>query len=233
MSMTRVISNDLLRQKLSDSLSAPVRALTERDIRLPELPGKAFAVIGVRRGGKKSFLYRQIARAIEGVGAPGTRLLVSLEDERLVGMTAEDLGWLVEEHRRLVPAVGAEGRRTLYLDEVHVVAGWELAVRRLLDGPDTQVFISGSSAELLSRELHASMRGRSMEVLVHPFSFREAPRHAGQEPRAAWERLGADERASIDRALGSCLETGGFPEAQGTDARDRVSLIKGYVDVMV
>lgn len=56
-------------------------------------------------------------------GAPaGTHLLVTLEDERLVGMTAEDLGWLLEEHRRVAPAVREQGRRSVYLDEVQVVS---------------------------------------------------------------------------------------------------------------
>jgi hypothetical protein len=231
--MTRVLSNDLLRFKLSESLSAPLPELTERDIRIPKVPNKAFAVIGVRRGGKTSFLYRQISDALGAGDAPETHLLVSLEDERLVGMTAEDLGWMLEEYRRVVPAVREQGRRTVYLDEVHVVEGWETAVRRLLDSPGTRIFLSGSSADLLSREVHTSMRGRSMEVLVHPFSFREVLRHTGQEPTAAWGRLGADERASIDQALRTYLETGGFPEAQGIEARDRIPLIRGYVDVMM
>jgi len=231
--MPRVISNGLLRLKLSESLSEPLRELTERDIRIPAVPNKAFAVIGVRRGGKTSFMYRQIADAVRAGDVSGTHLLVSLEDERLVDMTAEDLGWLVEEHRRVVPAVRERGGRTVYLDEVQVVEGWETAVRRLLDSPDTRVFISGSSADLLSSEVHTSMRGRSMEVLVHPFSFRETLRHIGQEPTDEWERLGANERASIDQALLEYLETGGFPEAQGIEPRDRIPLIRGYVDLMV
>jgi predicted AAA+ superfamily ATPase len=158
---------------------------------------------------------------------------VSLEDERLVGMTAEDLGWLVEEHRRVVPAVREQGRRTIYLDEVQVVAGWEAVVRRLLDAHDTQVFVSGSSAKLLSSEVHTSLRGRSMEVLVHPFSFREALRHSGREPIREWARLTPDEKADVDAALRRYLEVGGFPEAQGVDVRDRMPLLKGYVDLMV
>lgn len=140
---------------------------------------------------------------------------------------------MVEEHRRVVPAVRERGGRTVYLDEVQVVEGWETVARRLLDSPDTRVFISGSSADLLSSEIHTSMRGRSMEVLVHPFSFREVLRHNGQEPPEEWGRLGANERASIDQALVEYLQTGGFPEAQGIQARDRIPLIRGYVDLMV
>ena len=223
----------MLGLKLAESLAAPLPPRTARDVRLPTVPNKALAVIGVRRGGKTSFLYRTIADRLAAGDPPGTHLLVSLEDERLVGMTAEDLGWLLEEHRRVVPDVREQGRRTIYLDEVHVVPGWESVVRRTLDGHDTEVFVSGSSASLLSTEVHTSLRGRSMEVLVHPFSFREALRHAGEEPTGAWERLGLDQRASVDAALRRYLAVGGFPEAQAIDVRDRMPLLKGYVDLML
>lgn len=218
---------------LSESLAAPLPPRTARDIRLPAIPNKALAVIGVRRGGKTSFLYRHIAERLVKGDLPGAHLLVSLEDERLVGMTAEDLGWMLEEHRRIVPAVRQQGRRTVYLDEVQVVPGWEAVVRRLLDAHDTQVFVSGSSAKLLSSEVHTSLRGRSMEVLVHPFSFREVLRHTGAEPAGPWARLTPDDRAAVDAALWSYLEVGGFPEVQRIDIRDRMPLLKGYVDLMV
>ena len=231
--MARAISNEMLRLKLAESLGAPLLPRTARDIRLPAIPNKALAVIGVRRGGKTSFLQHHMAERLAAGDAPGTHLLVSLEDERLVGMTPEDLGWLLEEHRREVHAVRDRGRRTIYLDEVQVVPGWEALVRRLLDARDTDVFISGSSAKLMSREVHTSLRGRAMEVLVHPFSFREALRHAGEEPGEDWVRLTVDERAAVDAALHRYLKVGGFPEAQGVEVRDRMQLLKGYVDLMV
>jgi uncharacterized protein len=231
--MPRAISNDLLRLKLAESLAAPLPALTARDVRLPAVPNKVLAVIGVRRGGKTSFLFRRISENLAAGDAPGTHLLISLEDERLIGMTPEDVGWLIEEHRRVVPAVREQGKRTVYLDEVQVVEGWETVVRRLLDSADTRVFVSGSSASLLSTEVHTSMRGRSMEVLIHPFSFREALRHAGEEPETEWAHLSPGPRAAIDAFLRRYLVTGGFPEAQGIEDRDRIPLLKGYVDVMV
>jgi len=231
--MARAISGETLALKLSESLAARLPLRTPRDVRLPRVPNKALAVIGVRRGGKTSFLERNIADRLAAGDAPGTHLLVSLEDERLVGMTAEDLGWLLEEHKRVVASVRELGRRTIYLDEIQVVPGWELLVRRILDAHGTEVFISGSSAKLLSQEVSTSLRGRAMEVLVHPFSFREALRHAGHEPTEAWADLGPDERAGIDAALRTYLTVGGFPEAQAIDVRDRLPLLKGYVDVML
>ena len=126
-----------------------------------------------------------------------------------------------------------EGLLTIYLDEVHLVEGWESLVRRVIDEGGTEVFVSGSSAKLLSREVATSLRGRGMEILIHPFSFREALRHEGREPDSPWEQLSPTDRTSIDARLRVYLEEGGFPEAQSTDSRDRLALLKGYVDVMV
>jgi predicted AAA+ superfamily ATPase len=72
-----------------------------------------------------------------------------------------------------------------------------------------------------------------MEVLVHPFGFREALRHAGAEPAKPYERLRPAERAALDQRLRRYLAEGGFPEAQGAEPRDRAALLSGYVDVVV
>jgi hypothetical protein len=227
------ISHDLLRLKLAESLAAEPPALTRRDVALPGIPGKAFAVIGVRRGGKTSFLSQCRADRLAAGRRREGQLLVSLEDERLAGLTVADLGWLLDEHARQFQELREAGGMTLYLDEVQTVAGWEGLVRRQMDKGGVELFVSGSSAKLLSREVATSLRGRAMEVLVHPFSFREALRHAGAEPAKPFERLGPADRAALDRRLRRFLAEGGFPEAQGASPRDRAALLGGYVDVVV
>ncbi len=227
------ISRDLLRLKLDESLTTARPVHTRRDVRLPGIPGKAFAVIGVRRGGKTSFLSQCRADRLAQGRAAESQVLVSLEDERLAGLAVADLGWLVEEHARRFPGLrGADGV-TFYLDEVQTVPGWEGLVRRLMDAGGVEIFVSGSSAKLLSREVATSLRGRAMDVLVHPFSFREALRHAGVEPSGSVEHLSAADRAALDQRLRRYLTEGGFPEAQGADPRDRAALLSGYVDVVV
>jgi predicted AAA+ superfamily ATPase len=69
------------------------------------------------------------------------------------------------------------------LDEIQLVSGWALFARRLLDSENIELFLSGSSARLLSREVATSMRG--------------------------------------------------FPEAQGLDTRNRLELLRTYVDVVL
>jgi uncharacterized protein len=231
--MERTISPDLLRLKLAEAHAAPLEPLTLRDVRVPGIAGKAKAVIGVRRGGKTSFLRQRMSVRIAEGRPRESQLLLSLEDERLVGMTAADLGWLLDEHERQAPGLRRSGELCVYLDEVQVVRGWETLVRRLMDAGSVDVFVSGSSAKLLSREVATSLRGRAMEVLVHPFSFREALRHAGREPAEPWDRLDGVGRAALDAALRRYLDEGGFPEAQQTERRDRLALLRAYVDVMV
>jgi hypothetical protein len=99
--MTRVVTNDILTHKLDEALAAPLPPRTARDVRLPQVPEKAFAVIGVRRGGKSSFLQRRIAERIAAGESPASHLLLSLEDDRLAGITTADLSWLLDEHRRV------------------------------------------------------------------------------------------------------------------------------------
>ncbi len=97
------ISHDVLRLKLAESLAAEPPALTRRDVLLPGIAGKALAVIGVRRGGKTSFLAQCRAERIASGHPREAQLLVSLEDERLAGLSVADLGWLLDEHARRFP----------------------------------------------------------------------------------------------------------------------------------
>jgi uncharacterized protein len=231
--MERTIPTDVLRAVLAEALVSPPPQLTQRDIRLPAIPHKALAIIGVRRSGKTSFLQQRRAIRVAAGRAVESQLLLGLEDERLVGMTALDLSWVLDEHARQFPAIRAAGQLSLYLDEIQTVARWESLIHRLVETKDIEIMVTGSSANLLRREVATAARGRLLEVLVHPFSFREAMRHVGAEPSRPWHGLGPAERAALDAGLRSYLATGGFPEAQNTDVRDRARLLSGYVDTVM
>ena len=222
---------EIVRQKVVDALAASPPALTHRDVRLPAVPGKAVAVIGMRRAGKTTFLWQVLAdRISRGTDREGL-LYFSFEDERLAGMTAGDLNLVLEEYYRLNPEWRDRRRATFFLDEIQSVPGWESFARRLLDSEQIDLFLSGSSARLLSREVATSMRGRAMEALVYPFSFREYLRHRRREPNKTPDRLTKAQRSSLEKDLLDYLVAGGFPEAQGLNQRDRNELLRGYVDV--
>jgi predicted AAA+ superfamily ATPase len=222
-----------VRAKIADGLAAPVPGFTRRDVHVPTVRGKVMAVIGMRRSGKTTFLWQCLADRL-AAGTPREALLYfNFEDDRLADMTAGDLHWVVEEYFALHPERRDQSVVSFFLDEVQAVPGWEAFVRRLLDTEKIELFVSGSSARLLSREVATSMRGRAMEVLVHPFSLREVLRHHGAEPDRRFADLPKATRSAVDRHFRTYLSEGGFPEAQGLSPRDRTALLRTYVDVAI
>ncbi len=223
----------VIHEKIVDALVAPIPVHTRRDVHVPKVKGKALAVIGMRRSGKTTFLWQCLAER-QATGIPREALLYfNFEDERLSEMTAQHLQFVLEDYFSLHPEKRDKECVTLFLDEIQLVPGWEGFVRRIMDTERVELFLSGSSARLLSREVATSMRGRAMEVLVHPFSFRESLRHRGTEPTRPWTDLPKAVRSALEKHLRTYLQEGGFPEAQQLKARDRVSLLRSYVDVAV
>jgi len=148
--MKREIRKTLI-QKLNDALVADIPSLTRREIRLPVVPGKAIAVIGMRRSGKTCFLSQCMADLL-AEGIPRESLLMfNFEDDRLAGMDATDLSFLLESYYQRHPELRDKTRVTLFLDEIQLVPGWETFARRILDSEKVQLFVSGSSASMLSR----------------------------------------------------------------------------------
>jgi len=221
---------EIIRQKIVDSLASAPPDLTPRDVRVPKISGKAKAVIGPRRAGKTTFLWQVLAQKLAQGSSREGLLYFNFEDERLAGLDAPQLHIITDEYYRLNPEWRDQREAVLFLDEIQVVKGWEQFVRRLLDSENVDIYLSGSSARLLSKEVATSMRGRAMEALVYPFSFREALRHQGMEPEKPVDQLPKAAHSKVDRALRDYLSQGGYPEAQGLDTRDRFELLRSYVD---
>ena len=224
----------VLAEQIAGSLRASPPSHTPRRVYgLTHFPGKATAVVGMRRAGKTTFLH-QLRQEFITTGASPTRApYVSFEDERLAGVDGRHLDFLLDEYQRLSTARPGDPPAMWCFDEIQLVPGWERFVRRLLDTEAVQVFVTGSSAALLSREIATALRGRAWQVLMHPFGFDEALRHQGTEILERMEILPRDERVRFERAFKTWLVAGGFPEAQGLDTAPRHQLLRDYVDVAV
>jgi len=223
----------VLNEKLNAAVApGPELVATRRDAALPAIPGKVHAVIGMRRAGKTTYL-RQLQSQWRASVEPARVVYLNFEDDRLAGLPLEQLGMLLEEYYRSYPEW--RGRETVWwlLDEIQEVNGWERFVRRLMDTERIEVVVSGSSARMLSREVHTSLRGRGTETVIRPFSFREFLRHRGEEPEGKARALTSAKRSRVERFFGEYLAVGGFPEAQGLAAGLRVDLLQGYVDTVL
>lgn len=226
-----------LRPILLDKLNAALapgqpQRLTRRDAALPVISGKVHTVIGMRRTGKTTFLLQLLGTRREEV-PPERAIHVSLDDDRLANLDADQLNRLLEEYYRRYPKL--RSRETVYwlLDEIQLVSGWDRFVRRVLDTERIVVVVSDSSAQMLSREVHTSLRGRAMATVIRPFSLREFLRHHGEEPTVEPRRWVSAERSKIEKRFGECLKAGGFPEAQDLPQIMRVELLQGYVDTVL
>jgi hypothetical protein len=101
----------------------------------------------------------------------------------------------------------------------------------VLNTENVRVFLTGSSAKLLSVEIATSLRGKSTAVEVLPFSFAEYLRHAGIQP--AQSRVGAAKRSEMEAAFDRYLRIGGFPGVQTLPNVDRIRMLQDYVELVM
>lgn len=223
----------VLAEKLNSALRPlPAVTLTRRDAALPAIPGKVHAVIGMRRAGKTTFM-RQLLEAQRQKLPPEQAVYLSFDDDRLADIGVEQLGCLLEEYYRRYPMLRGRAQVHWYLDEIQLVPGWERFARRVQDSEQIGLVVSGSSARMLSKEVHTSLRGRGMATVIRPFSFREFLRHRGEEPTEEPRRWTAPERSSMEKRFREYLAEGGFPEAQSLAPALRVELLQSYVDTVL
>ena len=223
----------VLQEKLAAGMEpVSLEGLTRRDVRLPAIRNKVHTVLGMRRVGKTTFL-RQVQQEKQQDLGPERAVYLSFADDRLADLPLSQLGTLLEEYYRIFPQFRGRDVVWWFFDEVQMVSGWERFVRRLMDTERAVVVVSGSSARLLSREVHTSLRGRGFETIVRPFSFREFLRHRGEEPRKPASRWNTSDRSLMEKRLREYLVTGGFPEAQGLETQLRIPLLQGYVDTVL
>ncbi len=223
----------VLADKLTTALQpAGSTPLTRRDVRLPALPGKAHAVIGMRRAGKTTFL-RQLLDDRRAELPLERAIYIGFDDDRLAQLELEQLGFLLEEYYRRHPHLRERETVHWFLDEIQLVDGWERFVRRMLDTEKIEIVVSGSSARMLSREIHTSLRGRAMATQIRPFSFREFLRHRGDAPSSDSTSWSPADRSLLEKRFREYLVEGGFPEAQGLSAALRVELLQSYVDTVL
>lgn len=151
---------------------------------IPAVDNFATIITGLRRCGKSTLLLQYQNQQQQNT------LFFNLEDIRLAGFEVSDFSRLLNEIVR-------RNAKILFFDEIQLVKGWEIFVHQLLrDG--YQVFITGSNASLLSRELGTHLTGRHLDMELFPFSYREF---------TTFKKLGYNAESLIEY-----LKTGGIPE---------------------
>lgn len=140
------------------------------------------------------------------------------DDERLVDLKADQLNDVLEILYKIYGDF-----QYLFLDEIQNVLGWHLFVNRMLR-KKMHVIITGSNAKLLSGELATHLSGRSKEISLYPFSFREFCMMKDVDTERRTTKAEAFRRAAFDEYL----KQGGFPELLMID--DNRNYVSSLVD---
>ena len=200
-----------------------------RDVKLKTLEGKITVCVGVRRCGKSTLMQQQF-HALEERGVPRENILMlNFADERLAGMGTEGWNELYEAYYSMYPEKRGKEKVYFCFDEIQMHPHWELFVERLRREENCEIYITGSSAAMLSKEIHTALRGRSLSWELFPFSFGEYL-EARKVPRSGY---GTNRKLAVQNAWASYKEEGGFPEAHGLSAAWRVRLHQEYFDALL
>ena len=206
--------------------------IVPRDVEYVEKLRASTVVKGMRRTGKTFVTYERMKRLVAD-GIPLKRIVhINFEDERLSRLTVDDLHLIGEIHAELCPEF-SDGKVWYFLDELQCVIGWESYARRLVDSPNVQLCLTGSSSKLLSEEIATQMRGRSLPIEVFPLSFSEYLRFNGilsEVPRVGFT---AREKGILRRAMSDYAERGGFPDVQDVSSGIRAAMLQEYVDAVL
>jgi hypothetical protein len=201
-----------------------------RDLAFPDIPSLIQVAIGMRRTGKTYFLFQTIRGLLQEGITRGQILYVNFEDERLLPMTQKELGLLIDSFYSLYPE-NHDRLCYLFFDEIQNIEGWALVIRRLFDTKKVKIYLTGSSAKLLSKEIATSLRGRSISTEVWPYSFKEYCTAHHISPLE--KPIGAKKLDIYRKHLMAYLACGGFPAVQSMQLNDRRTVLQSYVDSVV
>lgn len=218
---------DQIKEIIADFHQRPLPKVTSRNMLFEIVPHKIMAVTGVRRAGKTYFLYQIMQSLIEGGVSKQNILYLNFEDDRLSGITVKELSKILECYFELYPDKKKE-RAYIFLDEIQNIDEWERFVRRVHDSEDAQIFVTGSSAKLLSREIATSLRGRCINYEIFPFSLNEYLKHKNIQIN---ETSGS--KAKIKNVFSNYMKYGGFPEVVGYSERIWRKTLQDYISLIL
>jgi len=183
--ITKEIIKEVITLQRESLNKAEIGTPREEQKELTILDSFALIITGVRRCGKSTLLHQLIKKQKKAY-------YLNLEDPRLEGFSLSDFN--------KIEAIMEEmyGKGGIYFfDEIQNIPQWEKYIRYLVDKKE-KVVITGSNADLLSRELGTRLTGRNLRYELFPFSFKEFLNLKKADP-------------SID-SFKDYLFQGGFPE---------------------
>ena len=193
--MKQLLKDIIIDQKsFLPSKKTIIRSFPEKYLNNEEI----IIISGVRRCGK-SVLLQQIRDRL-----PQKDYFFNFDDDRLGNFTVENFQQLYEVFIELYGE-----QNYFYFDEIQNIAGWEHFAKRLYNS-GKKVFITGSNARMLSKELGTYLTGCYIAIELYPFSFSEFLDFREQQ-HLLGDISGTIARGEIQSAFNDYLKQGGFP----------------------
>ena len=165
-------------------------------------------ITGMRRCGKSFLLFNIFLKSLLERGIHEDHIIkVNLEDRRNKKLRNPDA--LLEHIDKLMTDTE---KYYILLDEVQLVSEFEDVLNSYLDVPNAEVYVTGSNAKFLSRDIITEFRGRGWEVRIHPLSFAEY-----------YEVIGGEKAEALDQYY----KYGGLPAVAGMKlAKDKQNYLR-------
>lgn len=126
-------------------------------------------ITGMRRCGKSYLLFEIFASYLENKGIASDHIIkVDLEDYKNRAMRNPDNLYSLVESR-----IKDDGMYYILLDEVQMLDNFEDVLNGFLKMRNVDVYVTGSNAKFLSKDIITEFRGRGFEVKMYPLSFSE------------------------------------------------------------
>ncbi|MBN2365366.1 MAG: ATP-binding protein [Calditrichaeota bacterium] len=184
-------------------------------------------ISGARRSGKSSLLLLLMKNLLDSGVDRSQFLYLNFEEPQFTThLSPLFLDQLVTIYRE---RINPDKNIYFFLDEIQSLPDWQRWVRREADLKEHRIFLTGSSAKLLSGEIATLLTGRYLEYQLFPLSFQEILK---------WNRISYQtevdwtvNKALIRNKLLEYLEWGGFPETVLTgDEEKRKKLLQQYLN---
>lgn len=166
-------------------------------------------VTGIRRCGKSTLVKSAIKRLIEDGINPKNILFVNLEQPYFLEFRHNPsyLGDIIDEYLKLV---NPQGKIYVAFDEIQFFENWQVFIKSKYESSDIKFILTGSNSSMLSNDLATLLTGRSLNIHLDVFSFREFLDYKGVEYDGEIRRIA--NKIAIARAKEEYLKWGGFYE---------------------
>ena len=165
-----------------------------------------YVLVGLRRAGKSTLLYKIVLDLVASGVDWDQIIYINFEDERLSEFTVADFNDILSVQSEL-----SDKKGYFFLDEVQNIDGWEKFARRMADSKE-HIYITGSNARMLSREIETTLGGRFFAKHITPYTFGEYLT-ACEIPHNEPAMLGTKTNGKIRAACAQYLQDGGLPES--------------------